>query len=179
MGTADRDHLRVTIAILMFIFLMGCDPAIGDATGLLKQKDRELLRVQFRGLAGEVTILMFTQEIECQYCSQTRGLLTEMAALLNRLKLTVLDFVHDREEAERHGVDKIPATVLLADEDRGIKYYGIPAGYELNALVETIVDLSANTTSLSDASKAQLKALTEDVHIPVFVTPTCPIVRKL
>jgi len=177
-GASDRGHLEVAIAIVMFFFLMAGHPTMVDAAELMKQKDRELLLEQFRDLTGEVTILMFTQEIECQYCSQTRELLTEMAALSSKLKLTVLDFVHDREEAERYGVDKIPATVLLADEDRGIKYYGVPAGYELTALVETIVDLSSNTTSLSDSSKAQLKALEQDVHIQVFVTPTCPYCPK-
>jgi glutaredoxin-like protein len=172
--SAYRGHLLVAIAILIFTFLVGGSPSIGDTKELIEQKHREWLLEEFRDLAGEVTILMFTQEIECQYCSQTRELLAELASLSSKLKLTVFDFVHDQEEVKRYGVDKIPATVLLGVGDPGIRYYGVPAGYELKALVETIKDLSSGTTSLSDESKAKLKVLTEDVHIQVFVTPTCP-----
>jgi glutaredoxin-like protein len=100
--------------------------------------------------------------------------LEELAALSDRVALTVFDLVADAEEAQRYDIDKIPATVLMADGDVGIRYYGVPAGYELAALVETIGDLSRDETGLAEETRSELADLSKDIHIQVFVTPTCP-----
>jgi glutaredoxin-like protein len=168
---ASNRRLLVVVGILALLAVL--QPAMLEAKEVIKQKDREWLREKLGDLPGEVRLVMFTQQMECQYCSQTRQLLTELAALSDKLELTVYDFVRDHEEAKRYGVDKIPATVLLTAADSSIKYYGVPAGYELAALAETIRDLSRGTTSLGDESRKKLKELTQDVHIQVFVTPTC------
>jgi glutaredoxin-like protein len=171
---AKRCHLLAAAALLSLVLFGGLDSRIADAEEVIRKKDRERLRKELQDLSGEVKMVMFTQELECQYCAQTRQLLTELASLSDRLKLVVLDFVHDREEAEGYRVDKIPAIVLLGDKDVGIRYYGVPAGYELAALVETIRDLSLGSTNLEDETRERLRTLAKDVHIQVFVTPTCP-----
>ena len=171
---AKRCHLLAVTALLSLVLLGGLSSRTADAEEVIKKKDRELLRKELRDLSGEVTMVMFTQELECQYCAQTRQLLTELASFSDRLKLIILDFVRDNEEAEGYGVDKIPAIVLLGDEDVGIRYYGVPAGYELAALLETIRDLSLGSTDLEDETRERLRTLAKNVHIQVFVTPTCP-----
>jgi glutaredoxin-like protein len=170
---ASNRQPLVVVAVLAVVLLAALHPSMLEAKEVIKQKDREWLQERLGNLSGEVRMVMFTQQMECQYCSQTRQLLTEMAALSDKLELTVYDFVLDHEEAKRYGVDKIPATVLLTAADSSIKYYGVPAGYELAALTETIKDLSSGTTGLGDESRKKLKELTKDVHIQVFVTPTC------
>jgi len=144
------------------------------AAEVLAEKDRAKIEAQLQDLTGEVNMVMFTQELECQYCTQTRGLLEELASMSDRLTLSVYDLVADAAEAKKYGIDKIPATVLMADQDVGIRYFGVPAGYELNALVETIQDLSRNQTDLETEALADLENLSDDIHIQVFVTPTCP-----
>jgi len=171
---AKRCHLLAVTALLSLVLLGSLSSRTADAEEVIKKKDRELLRKELRDLSGEVTMVMFTQELECQYCAQTRQLLTELASFSDRLKLIILDFVRDNEEAEGYGVDKIPAIVLLGDEDVGIRYYGVPAGYELAALLETIRDLSLGSTDLEDETRERLRTLAKNVHIQVFVTPTCP-----
>ena len=76
--------------------------------------------------------------------------------------------------ATAYGIDKIPALVPLdgRDKDRGIRFYGIPAGYEFTTVIEDILDLSRGGTHLSAATKAELAGLKNDVTIKVFVTPT-------
>jgi len=140
----------------------------------LSEKDRGNIEAQLQDLTGEVNMIMFTQEMECQHCAQTRGLLEELASMSDRLTLTVYDLVADATQAEKYGIDKIPATVLMTDQDVGIRYFGVPAGYELNALVETIQDLSRKGTDLEPEVLAGLESLSDDIHIQVFVTPTCP-----
>ncbi len=165
-------------AVRFFLFIVLIAAAglhgMAGAAEVLPEKDRQKIAAQLQDLTGEVRMIMFTQELECQYCAQTRGLLEELAAMSDRLSLTVYDFVADAEEARKYGIDKIPATVLMADEDVGIRYFGVPAGYELSALVETIQDLSRGETDLEPEVLTELETLADDIHIQVFVTPTCP-----
>jgi len=60
------------------------------------------------------------------------------------------------------------------EEKARVRFFGIPSGYEFGSLIEDIVDMSRGETSLSPESKQKLAALTSDIHIQVFVTPTCP-----
>lgn len=141
---------------------------------LLQDKDREHIRKMFAGLDKEITLTYFTQEIECQYCADTRQILEEVSALSNKINIKIYDFVKDKEIADRYRVDKIPATVVESDQDYGIRFYGIPSGYEFSSLLEDIVDVSKGQSGLSDASKALLKAIDKPLRLQVFVTPTCP-----
>ena len=69
-------------------------------------------------------------------------------------------------------MQKIPATVIQGDTDTGIRFYGIPSGYEFVSLMEAIKMSSTGDSGLSPAARDYLKSLDKDVHIQVFVTPT-------
>ena len=145
---------------------------------LLQEKDRVYLEDHFSHLTEPVKIVMFTQEMECQYCRETRQIAEEVAALGEKISLETYDFVADQEIAEAYGIDKIPALVVMRGGDNphdyGIRYYGIPAGYEFSSLIEAIGMVSAGESGLSAESKAWAASQTEPVHLQVFVTPTCP-----
>jgi glutaredoxin-like protein len=145
---------------------------------LLREKDREHLIQEFAELEQPVALVVFTQEFECQYCKETRQIAEELAELSDRLSVQVYDFVADKELAEQYGVDKIPATVVTlgGDEarDYGIRYYGIPSGYEFSSLVHDILMVSVGESGLSAATRNWISELTEPLHLQVFVTPTCP-----
>ena len=145
---------------------------------LLREEDRTHLIQEFEALQEPVQLLMFTQELECQYCRETRLIAEEVAGLSDTISVEVYNFVIDKEVAERYNIDKIPAIAILrgGDEpkDYGIRYYGIPSGYEFSSLIEDIMMISLGESGLSEATKLQLKDLTKPVHIQVFVTPTCP-----
>ena len=49
-----------------------------------------------------------------------------------------------------------------------------PYGYELQTLIEAIINVSKGTTDLSDKTKAVLKDVKAPVNIKVFVSLTCP-----
>jgi glutaredoxin-like protein len=59
-------------------------------------------------------------------------------------------------------------------KDYGIRYYGIPAGYEFSTLINDIMMVSRGESGLSAETKAYLAGLTQPLHLQVFVTPTCP-----
>ncbi len=55
-----------------------------------------------------------------------------------------------------------------------MRFFGIPAGYALSTLVEDLLDLSTGTTNLSEQTRTALLDVKQDLHVQVFVTPTCP-----
>jgi glutaredoxin-like protein len=116
---------------------------------------------------------MFTQEIECRFCSDTRQLVQELAALNDKISVEVYDFVADGNKAKEYGIDKIPALAIIGKKDYGVRIYGIPYGYELQTLIEAIINVSKGRTDLSDKTKAILAEVKTPVHIQVFVSLTC------
>ncbi|HHX44661.1 MAG TPA: glutaredoxin [Chloroflexi bacterium] len=142
---------------------------------LLSDKDREFLQNHFEEtLIHPVKLVFFTQEIACQFCRETGQILDEVASLSDKITVETYNFVTDKEVAERYGIDKIPATIVMGDVDYGIRFYGIPSGYEFTSLIEDIVDVSRGKTDLLPETREVLARIEEPVHIQVFVTPTCP-----
>lgn len=78
-----------------------------------------------------------------------------------------------RVEEQPDGFDRYPAVAVLpGGEDAGIRYYGLPWGYELGSLLGGVIEAGRATSSLSQESQARLAALDHDLAIDVFVTPT-------
>jgi len=127
---------------------------------------------RFQSLEHPVKIVNFTQTFECQFCSETRALLGEVAALSDKITLEVHNFQIDKEKAQTYGVDKIPGTVIVGERDHGIRFYGIPSGYEFSTLIESIVMVSQRDSGLAPETRQRLAALDRPVHLEVFVTPT-------
>jgi glutaredoxin-like protein len=144
--------------------------------GLISERDRKPVQDRLAKLARPVKAVVFTQEMECQFCRETRELIEELAGLTDKLKVEVKDFLKNEQEAKKLGVDKIPAVVLLGegDKDYGIRFYGIPAGYEFVSLMESLDMVSKGDSGLSPATRTKLKALQKPLDLQVFVTPTCP-----
>jgi len=142
---------------------------------LISDEHKEHVRNQLaESLVNPVRIVMFTQEMECQFCAQTKQLITELAALNEKIQADVHDFVTDAELAKQYGIDKVPAIVVLGEKDYGIRIYGLPYGYEFQTLMSALSVVSNGKTELSEETKAKLRAITNPVHIQVLVTLTCP-----
>jgi glutaredoxin-like protein len=125
-------------------------------------------------LENPVRLIMFTQEIECQFCAQTRQLITELAGLNDKIKVEIYDFVANSDKAKEYGVDKVPALVIAGEKDYGVRFYGLPYGYEFQTLLEAVMNVSRGRTDISDKTREMLKEVKTPVHIQVFVTLTCP-----
>jgi alkyl hydroperoxide reductase subunit AhpF len=91
--------------------------------------------------------------------AETRRVVEAVSALSDRVSLTVVE--HDEPGAW-------PRTTI----GPGLRYLGMPVGYELTTLVHAIVEAGRAEPSLSAASRERLASLQQDVSIDVFVTPT-------
>lgn len=139
---------------------------------VLKDKDKEKVKEIFKDIDNNVMVVMFTQEIECPHCEMTRTMLEEVSGLSDRISLEVHDFVADKDLADKYGVDKIPATVLIGDKDYGIRFYGVPAGYEFTVLIEEIREVGKRDPGLSKEAMAELDKVDTPVHLQVLISPT-------
>jgi alkyl hydroperoxide reductase subunit F len=83
------------------------------------------------------------------------------------------DDVTWRVEDEPEGFPRFPAVSIRPDgRDAGVRYDGLPWGYELGSLVGGIVEAGREEPTLSADSLAALEELDRDVTLDVFVTPT-------
>ena len=139
-------------------------------------KVQEQLKNILKNMGNEVKVVFFTQEIECPMCRDTRSFVEEIASLNDKLSVEVLNLVLDKEKAQLYGVDKIPAIVLLDKDgkDKGIKFYGLPGGYEINSFLGTLLEVSGHMESIPSDVLKRIKAVDRDVHIQVFVSLGCP-----
>ncbi len=140
---------------------------------ILQPRDEEAVRKEFERVTGPVKLVVFSQElVAAELCRQNEQLIKEVAALSERISVEVLNPAVDRERAAAYGVDQVPATVVEGARDYGVRFLGIPAGYEFANLVDAIIAVSRGEAALTDDTKASLAALAGDVHIKVFSTPT-------
>jgi glutaredoxin-like protein len=148
---------------------------VRDATQ--KKFDAELVeKVTMLHFTGEPSRLVLPESQGSQdgfFCKETRRLLEEVASLSDKIDLRILDFKAEAEKAAALGIDMIPATVLAGAREYGIRFFGIPSGYEYTSLLEALIDVSKGVTSLAPKTKEALKTVDRDIHIQVFITPTC------
>lgn len=140
---------------------------------ILQARDEEAVRQEFRRIAGPVKLVVFSQELVAgDLCRQNEQLIREVAALDERITVEVLNPAIDRERAEAYGIDEVPATVVEGARDYGLRFLGIPSGYEFSNLIDAIIVASSGEVGLADTTKTSLAGLTGDVTIKVFSTPT-------
>jgi len=148
--------------------------------GFINDKDKKALSERLSKLEKPVKLIFFTQEMECQLCKETHELLEETTELSGKITLEVKDFLHDKEIADSLKIDKIPAIAVLGgnDKDYGIRFFGIPAGYEFMSLLESMEIVAKGDSGLSPAAREKLILVKEPLNLQVFVTPTCPYCPK-
>ena len=140
----------------------------------INEKDAETLKGMFTSLENDVNLTYFKRDEDCETCPIAEELLTEVSSLSDKLKLTVKDVDADSDSAQSYGIDKVPALVVEGSQDRGIRFYGVPSGYEFNSLLNAFMLVSRGEATLPVVIRVDLDNLDEDIHLQVFVTPNCP-----
>jgi alkyl hydroperoxide reductase subunit AhpF len=131
------------------------------------------LKDEFAQLVNPVRLAVFSQALADPESEQVRRLAEELVAIDPRLSLESCNFVLDKEKVEALGIARTPALAVMgAEKDYGIRFYGLPSGYEFGSLVEAILDVSRGDSGLSEETRAGLKDLARPVHVQVFSTPT-------
>lgn len=160
---------------------------------LLKDSDREYLSNEFKQLTNPVKLVFFTQGLDCEYCPLTQQVLDEVVSLSDKIQLQTYNFAIDKDQVANFKIARVPAIAVLrvetktngdgqaaaeqganetSERDYGIRFYGVPAGFEFASLLGDILDVSLGQSGLSEQSKAALAQLKDPLHLQVFTTPT-------
>jgi alkyl hydroperoxide reductase subunit AhpF len=140
---------------------------------ILTDPDRDAVRAELARLGGPVKLVVFSQSLMAgDLCRENEMLVKEVAELSDQVSVEILNLAIDRERAEAYGVDQVPAIVVEGARDYGIRFYGVPTGYEFSNLIDAIIVASTGEPALSDETKSSLAALAGPVEIKVFSTPT-------
>jgi alkyl hydroperoxide reductase subunit AhpF len=131
------------------------------------------IKQELSGLKDPVRLVVFSQALADPESEQVRRLMEELGALdPKHLYVEPLNFVLEKERAEAMGVPRTPAVAILGAKDYGVRFYGVPQGYEFGTLLDAILDVSKAEHGLSPQTVAALDALERPVHVQVFSTPT-------
>lgn len=146
----------------------------------LDEKTQAQVKEFLGDLKSPVTLMLFISESQqCEYCEETRQILTEVADLSEMITLQAVDFEEQPEKVKQYAIQRVPTFVVLSGKDEnpvnsGVQYSGIPAGHEFTTLVNDILLVSQQETGLNEDTRAYLKDLKEPLNLKIFVTPSCP-----
>lgn len=143
---------------------------------ILQEKDRLTLQQRLRELPNTVKLVVFTTS----QAPETSELLSQLAqevvgASEGKVVLEQHNLEAEPSVAQEYRIELAPAIVVrLEEKDYGIRYLGIPAGFEFASLIGAIEDVGRGDPNLSPDSRLRLANLNRPVHIRVFVTYGCP-----
>jgi len=140
--------------------------------GMLRDTHVAEIRARLQPMTSPVKLVHFTQELSLEYGRETRQLLEELTQISDNLSLETYNFLVDKEKVAAYAVDKVPATVIRNGRDYGIRFFGLPAGYEFATLLDGILAVSKGDSGLLPESREKLAQLTQPLHLQIFTTPT-------
>ena len=146
---------------------------------LMDEETRTKLLEILSTMEEPVTLLLFTEKVQCPACHTQQEILEAVTALSDKLELKVLNSQEHQQEVERYNIDKFPATVPLGEKDHGIRFFGMTVGEEFSSFLETIMMISTGHSELAPQFEVLVGSIEQPVHIQVFVTLTCPYCPKM
>ena len=120
------------------------------------ERDVELL-LELGPSSEAVTVIGGRREVEPG--AETQRLVAELVGLSERVSVRVVE----RDEPGRY-----PALTIGG----GLRYHGLPWGYELSSLVYGIAEAGRPEPTLAEETRRALAGLERDVELEVYVTPT-------
>ena len=139
---------------------------------LLREKDVEFARETLGEMEKDVRLVLATSGGDCEFCSITEGFLKDIAGLAPRVSLEIFDLEKEPARAEELGIDKAPGIAVLGEKDFGIRYYGLPTGYEFITFIGTIRHVANGDPGLLPETEEALAAVEKPVQLTVFSTKT-------
>lgn len=143
---------------------------------LLNKKTIAELEKIFKDFKNPVFLKFFynDEKNSARYCKETRELLESIAGLTGKINLKSFSMETDKAETTQYNIQRVPAIVVMDEQDYGIRFYGVPGGYEFSSLIESFKLISSRECMLVNETRAFLDELDKDIHLQVFVTPSCP-----
>jgi alkyl hydroperoxide reductase subunit AhpF len=139
---------------------------------ILSPSDTARVREMLADLPNPVRLVFFTQTLNCETCEPTKQILGEVVDLSDQITVEEHNLLLEGDLAASFGIDRAPAIAVVGAQDYGIRFLGIPSGYEFMSLLDAIKVVSAGDSGLQEGSRAMLAGIESPLALQVFVTPT-------
>ncbi len=128
-------------------------------------------------LINPIELNYFINKDQCENCEEANQLFEELANLSGEITFSTYYIEGHPELAQSYNIQQTPALVICGREhdksiDYGIRFLGIPSGYEFSSLIQTIGLVSRRDSGLKPETREELKTLQVPVSLRVFVTPS-------
>ena len=141
---------------------------------LLNEETVQNVTDMLADLPQAVKLTVFTDDQNCEYCTEILQLVAEVAATSDHVSVEQFEIHRNADEAQSLNIDRAPAIAIVGERDYGLRFYGIPSGYEFSTLLHGIQTASNGHAELDAQTRSYLATLDKPVDYQVFVTPTCP-----
>ena len=131
------------------------------------------LAARLAALFAPVRLVFFTQTFGCDTCLPARQAVDQIASLSDQITVEEHNFVLDTDEVTTHRIERVPAVAVVGDRDLGLRFYGVPGGYEMASIVDAVLLAATGDVGLSPESLAAIAVVDRPIDLKVFVTPTC------
>lgn len=140
---------------------------------ILRAEEERKVREWFAGLERPVELFVALGPEETPLpCSGDVDFGAEALRLVEGLA-ELGEKVSCRIEDEPEGFPRFPSiSVRPEGRDAGVRYDGLPWGYEMGSLVGAVVEAGKSESTLRPESLAALAGLERDLALDVYVTPT-------
>lgn len=140
---------------------------------MFNEEVKEQLKGILSPIKEKVLILYFSQGEE-EITQVTKEMLKDIEEINQLIKVENYELLSD--QAEKYKIKENGTMIILNEDriDRGVYYYGPPAGYEINSFVHSLLDFGAGNPDLPEKILERIKAIDKDVDIKVFVGLSCP-----
>ncbi len=127
-------------------------------------------------MKGNITIVLFTKANDCESCEPTLQIISEVAELSEKIKVSVYDLEKDLEFVKKYNIEMAPSFIILDKDDqyKGVKFNGIPAGHEFNSFLSALVEMSGVESEVPADFATRVAKIDKPINIKVFVTMSCP-----
>jgi len=141
---------------------------------MIDDNSKEQIKKIFEPMKESVKVLLVTTKENCDTCEDTENFVREVTETSEKIVFEVID-IND-EKAKQFDIERTPAIVLLGadDKDYGIKFYGIPAGHEINSFIMGLLEVSGAGEKLPESMTERITKIDKPINIKVFITLSCP-----
>lgn len=143
---------------------------------LLNDDVKKALSDILKDMQDDVNVKLYVDTLACDTCTESHQLMNEMTELNDKIKYELIETKGDKGVGAEYGITRYPTFVVLDKDmtDKGVRFSGIPAGHEINALLASLIDMSGKPLDLDEKTIEEIKAIDSETNIKVFVTLACP-----
>jgi alkyl hydroperoxide reductase subunit AhpF len=139
--------------------------------------EKQIMELFDAQLVHPVEIILFSHPDFNESCEDTKILLEQLTALSEKIFFKPYNYDDDPQLAQQYHVDLAPSVIIAGHEqddviDYGIRFAGLPSGYEFSSLIQAILLVSKRDSGLKSETRKTLQGLKSPVNLKIFSTPT-------